>query len=55
MRVLERSFLDFAQVAFWCGQEEENEFPVPGVHFYHRFLDFRKVEFWTCQEAENDF
>ena len=52
---LKHRFLDYTQVAFWAGQEEGKEFPVPGVHLNHRFLDLNKVAFWACQEAENDF
>ena len=48
-------FIDLTKVLFWGGQEEENEFAVPGNHLKHRFLDLTKVEFWTCQEAENYF
>ena len=44
-------FLDFTQVAFWAGQEEENEFPVRGHHLKHCFLEFNKFEFWPYQEA----
>jgi len=39
MRPLETSLFDFTQVAFWAGQEEENEFPKPGDHLKHRLLD----------------
>jgi len=48
-------FFDLTQVAFWAGQEEENEFLMPGDHMKYRFLDLTKVEFWAFQEAENDF
>jgi len=34
---LKHRFLDFTKVAFWVGQEEENEFPVPGTNLKHRF------------------
>jgi len=52
---LKHRILDFTQVAFWVGQEENNEFPVPGDHMKHRFLDLTKVELWAFEEAENDF
>jgi len=52
---LKHRFLDFTQVAFWAGQEEENEFPETGVHLKNRFLDLNKVDVWACQEAENTF
>ena len=55
MRALEISLSRIQQVAFWAGQEEENEFPVPGDYLKHRFLDLTKVEFWAYQEGENDF
>jgi len=51
---MKHRFLDYTQVALWSGQEEENEFPVPGDQLKHRFLDLTKVEFWGCQEAKND-
>ena len=54
-RPLETSFLAINYFAFWSGQEEENEFRVPGDHLKHRFLDLTKVEFWAFQEAENEF
>jgi len=31
IRNLKHSFIDLTQVAFWSGQEAQNEFPVPGV------------------------
>ena len=52
---LKLRFLEFSQVEFCAGQEEENEFPVSGDHLEHRFLDLTKVEFWDCQETENEF
>ena len=55
MEPLKHSFLDFTQVWFRAGQEEENEFSVPGHHLKHRVLDLTKVEFWGCQEAEKVF
>jgi len=52
---LKHRFLDFTQVAYWAGQEEENLFPVPGEPLKYRFLDLTKVEFWACQDEENYF
>ena len=55
IRHLETAFFNFTQVAFCVGQEEENEFPVPGDHFKHRLLDLTIVELLSCQDTENDF
>jgi len=55
MGALELRFPEFTQVAFWVGQYEENEFPVPRDYLKHLFLDLTKVEFWACQEEENDY
>jgi len=52
---LKHPFFNLTQVAFWDGQEAENEFPVIGDYLKHRFLDITKVEFSACQEAEKDF
>jgi len=40
---LKQRFLDFTQVAFRAGQEEENVFPVPGDHF----LCLTQDELWA--------
>jgi len=50
---LKHRFLDFTQVAFGPGQEE-NEFPLPGDYLKHCLLDLNKFEFWAYQEAEDD-
>ena len=55
MRDLETSLSELTQVAFWAGQGEGNDFPVPGDHLKHRFGNLSKVKFWVCQEAEYDF
>ena len=52
---MKHRFLGFTQVAFWAGQEEEKEFPVPDDHLKHCSLDLTKVEFGAYQVAENDF
>jgi len=46
MGALEISPIDFIQVAFWAGQEAENEFKMPFDHLKHRVLDFTQVAFW---------
>ena len=55
MRALKHRFLDRSQVAFWDGQETENEFKVTCEPLKHRFLDFTQVAFWAGQEEENLF
>ena len=45
-------FFDLTQVAFWAGQEEENEFAEPGNHLKHQFVELTKVEFWACQDKK---
>jgi len=47
--------MELSQVAFWEGQEAEDEFKLTCEPLKHRFLDFTQVKFWACQEAENDF
>jgi len=51
---LKHRFFDLTQPPFWGGQEEENEFTVPGYHWKHRFLDLTKIEYWAFQEVEYD-
>jgi len=51
---LKHRFLDFIQVAFWGGQEEEYESTVPGDHLKHQFLELTKFEIFGFQEAENE-
>jgi len=38
MRALENRFLDLNQVAFWDGQEAENEFKLPCEPLKHRIF-----------------
>jgi len=52
---LKHRFFNHTEVAFWAGQEEENDFEVSWEHFKNRFIDFIHEEFCACQEAENDF
>jgi len=52
---LKHRFHDFAQVAFWAGQEEENEFPCPGDHLKNRLLDLTQDAFVASEEAQNEF
>jgi len=35
------------QLAFWAGQEDENEFAVPGDRLKHPLLDLTQVLFWA--------
>jgi len=49
MQALETSFYILTQVAFWVGQEAENEFKLK-----HRFFDFTEVAFWVGQEEVNE-
>jgi len=53
--LLKQSFLDFNQVAFWDGQEAENEFKVTCEALKHRLNEFTQVAFWAGQEEENEF
>jgi len=46
---LKQRFLDFYKVAFWDGEDAENEFRVTNEQFKHRFLDFTQVAFWAGQ------
>jgi len=50
---LKHSFLDLSQVAFWDGQDAENEFNVTCEPLKHRFLDFTEVAFWDRQDEGN--
>ena len=43
MRALETSLLDLNKVAFWDGQEAENEFKVTWEPLKHRFLGLTQV------------
>ena len=49
---LKNRFLHFTQVAFWAGQEAENEFNMPGEHLKHRFLDLTQIAILVVQEVE---
>ena len=49
---LKQRFLDLNKVAFWDGQEVENEFKVTCEHLKHRFLEFTQVVFLAGQEEE---
>jgi len=55
MRALETSLFDFTQVAFWDGQESENEFKVTCEPLKHCFFDLTQVSYRASQEAENEF
>jgi hypothetical protein len=50
---LKKSILEKVHVAFWAGQEAENEFKGLGDPLKHRFLGLAHVAFWACQKAEN--
>ena len=52
---LKHRFIELTQVAFWDGQEAENEFKVTCEPLKHRFLDLKQVAFWDGQEAEIEF
>jgi len=52
---LKHRFLDLAQVAFWAGQEAENETAVPREQLKHCFLNLTRVAFWAGQGAKNVF
>jgi len=52
---LKHRFYDLTQVAFWDGQEAENEFKVICDPLKHRFLDFTQVAYWAGQDEENEF
>jgi len=54
MRALETSFFILTQVAFWVGQDAENEFKVTCEPLKHRFFDFTEVAFWVGQEEVNE-
>ena len=52
---LKHPFFDLTQVAFWDGQEAENELKMSCDHLKHRLLDLITVEFGAFQGEENDF
>jgi hypothetical protein len=52
---LKHLYFDFPQVAFWAGEEAENEFARQVESLKYRFLDLAHVTFWDGQEAENEF
>jgi len=54
MRALETSFFVLTQVAFWVGQEAENEFKVTCDPLKHRFFDFTQIAFSVGQEEVNE-
>ena len=51
---MKHRFLDLRQVAFWDGQDAENEFKVTCEPLKHRFLFFTQVAFWAIQEEGNE-
>ena len=55
LRALKHRFLDFTQVAFWSGQEEENVFPVPGDHLKHALSTSPKSNFWLVKRQKMTF
>jgi hypothetical protein len=52
---LKHHVLDLVVIAFWPGEEEENDFAWPGVLWKHRSLNLAKVAFCVGQTAENVF
>ena len=55
MRALEPSLSRPKPLAFWEGQEAENEFKVTSEPLKHPFLDLTKYAFSAGQEDENEF
>ena len=45
--ILKNHIFELTQVAFWDGQEADNEFNVTCDPFKHRFFNFTQVEFWV--------
>jgi len=52
---LKHRFINLNVVAFWAGEEDENDLKVPWEQLKNRFIDFIQVEICACQEAENEF
>jgi len=50
---LKHRFFNLSQLAFWAGQETENECAVPGDNLKHRFLDLNQLVFWAGQRLKN--
>ena len=55
LTALEKSFFDLTHVAFWDGEEAENELKVSCDPLKHRFLVFTQVAFCVGQDEENEF
>jgi len=51
---LKLRLLDLTQVAYWAGQEAENEFDVSGEKLKHSFHDLTQVAFWASQWVQNE-
>jgi len=45
-------YLELNQLAFWVGQEAENEFKVTFDNLNHRFFDFIKLHFQVVQRQK---
>jgi len=50
---LSHRFFDFIKIAFYTGQEEENEFAMPCNDKKIHFFDFTQVSFRAGPEAKN--
>jgi len=49
MGALQTSLIDFIYVAFWAGQDTENDFKLPFDRLKHRFLDLTQEAIWAGQ------
>jgi len=52
---LKHRFLDPNKIAFWNGQEAENEFKVSCEPLKHRFLHFILFAFWLVKKQKKPF